>query len=169
MARSLRLTKAERDWLKTSIPLLLEIKLLDKGKSAKLGASVLAKVVASEERAPGIDIGPLEDALERAARGKVIRLEGGFDRASRQAGAVKASVELMVTVGEWMARQSWLTGPMTILDVLNKWYMWLPKARATQPPPGLSPGLGSGDRDDGQSPAPAGKAPPGGRRAPGLR
>lgn len=168
MARSLRLTKAERDFLKKALGTAMDWSHWGT-KTVKTAAGLLAKVEASEERAPGVNVEPLEQALMRAARGKVVALEGGFDRASRQAGSVKASEELMVTVGEWMARQSWLTGPMTILDVLNKWYMWLPKARATQPPPGLAPGLGAGDRDDGPSPAAAGKAPAGGRRAPGLR
>lgn len=176
MARSLRLAKAERDWLKSILaPTSMDWSALGGTKSVKLAASILAKVEESEERSPGVDARPIEDALLKASRGKVVRLEGegGYGRASRQAGAVKATPELATLIGEWMARQGWLHGPMTVLDVLNKWYMWLPKARATEPPKGLPAGLGPAgapiDRDDGPSPAPAGKATTGRRQAPGLR
>lgn len=177
MARSLRLTKAERDFLKKALGTAMDWSHWGT-KTVKTAAGLLAKVEASEERAPGINVEPLEQALMRAARGKVVALEGGFDRASRQAGSVKASEELMVTVGEWMARQSWLTGPMTILDVLNKWYQWVPKAKATQPPPGLAPGLGASavqgqDQEAGGKPPVAGSqsstGPRRGRSLPGLR
>lgn len=166
MARSIRFTKAERDLLKLILTEWADGTALV--KMAKTARGIVAKVKASEEAEATVDVGPIEEALVAAARGKVIALEGGHARARVQATAVKATVEDAKLLGGWMARQGWLTGPMTLLDVLNKWYMWLPKARTTQPPPALGPGLGT-DAPDVRSAPPTGQAPAGGRRAPGFR
>lgn len=167
MARGLRFTKPERDFLKHAFGTAVDWGAFGT-KEAKLAASILTKVVASESAPNTVDAAPLEVALIAGARGKVIALEGGWPRARVQATAVKATVEDARMVGEWMARQGWLTGPMTLLDVLNKWNMWVPKARTTQPPPALSPGLGA-DAPDARSPAAAGNAAPGGRSTQGFR
>jgi hypothetical protein len=163
MSRGIRLTKAERAWLSDALG-----NVAWGGKGEKLSKAILDKVAASEESPKGVDIVPIEEALVAAARGKVIALEGGHARASVQAKAVAATPETATMVGAWMARQGWLTGPMTVLDVLNKWYMWLPKARATEPPPALSPGLGA-DADTRPGPGTPGKPPTGGRSTPGFR
>ncbi len=166
MARGIRLTKAERDFLRAH---LLEPHGLKWSKAeAKAVASILAKVEESEAAAKGVDIVPIEEALVAAARGKVIALEGGHARASVQAKAVGATPADAAMIGAWMARQGWLTGPMTVLDVLNKWFMWAPKARSTEPPPALAPGLGA-DADTRQGPGTPGTPPPRGRTAPGFR
>lgn len=130
--------------------------------------SILKKLLAAEQGLPGVNVKPLEDALVAAANGKVVRLEGGFAMASRMAANVGATVPDAAMLGAWMFRQGWLTGPMTLLDCLKKWYMWLPKAKATEPPPALSPGLGSNGHD-GRGPSTPGSAAAGGRRAPGFR
>lgn len=167
MARGLRFTKAERDFLKFALG-----EAVDWGaygsKAFKAAETVRAKVVESESAAATLDVAPIEAALIATARGKVIALEGGFARARVQATACKATVDDAQMVGAWMSRQGWLTGPMTLIDVLNKWHQWTPKARATQPPPALSPGLGT-DAPDARSPAAAGKAAAGGRSTQGFR
>ena len=172
MARGIRLTKAERDTLRK----LLGAQYVDLStygtRIVRDAASILAKVDASEAETKGVDIRPIEDALVAAARGKVVALEAGHGRASVQAKAVGATPETATVVGAWMARQGWLQGPQTVIDVLNKWYQWLPKARATEPPAHLPQGLGPAgkpDANNGRGPAPAGQANPGRRPAPGLR
>ncbi len=165
MARGIRLTKAERDFLK---PLLLEETDLGDRKSAALARAVLAKVEAAEEKPRGIDVGPIEDALVTTSRGKVLRLEGGYAQASVRAAQVSATVEDAELVGAYLARTAYFTQPMTILDVFNKWFSWLPKARATQPPPALSPGLGSNAQAE-RGPGSPGQKTAGGRSSPGFR
>lgn len=180
MARGVRLTKAERELLKQlftpgasdlSRPRTMDLSSF--GRSAnKTALAILAKVEASEESGRGVDIVPIEEALVAAARGKVVALEAGHARASVQAKAVGATPETAKLVGAWMARQGWLQGPQTVLDVMNKWYQWLPKARATEPPPSLAPGLGPAGKPDADtrqgtgSPSPA---HPSGRSTPGFR
>jgi hypothetical protein len=169
VARGIRLTKAERGALQEWLENLGNPPMGGPtNKEAKLAASILEKLRESEESPKGVDIVPIEEALVAAARGKVIALEGGHARASVQAKAVGATPEGAAMVGAWMARQGWLTGPMTVLDVLNKWYMWLPKARATEPPPALAPGLGA-DADTRQGTGPASPAAAGRRSTPGFR
>lgn len=133
----------------------------------KVVRSILTKLDAAETAPSGVAVKPIEDALIRTSHGKVLALEGGHAVASRRLTAMKVTVEDAELVGAYMARQTWMTSPMTLLDVLNKWYQWLPKARATQPPPSLAPGLG-GD-GIGQGPAPAGKTVTGRRPAQGFR
>jgi hypothetical protein len=168
MARGIRLTKAERDTLRK----LLSAQYVDLScygtRIVKDAASILAKVDASEETPKGVDVAPIEEALIAAARGKVIALEGGHARAAVMAASMKATPETATIVGAWMGRQGWLQGPQTLIDVLNKWYQWLPKARATEPPPALTPGLGT-DATDGRGPAAAGQKAAGRRSTPGFR
>ena len=167
MARGIRLTKVERAALGAWLDGELNGATHPAPKAATL-RSIHKKLLASEEATAGVDIGPIEAALVAAARGKVVALEAGHGRASVQAKAVGATPETATVVGAWMARQGWLQGPQTVIDVLNKWYQWLPKARATEQPPALKPGLGA-DADNGRGPATAGQANPGRRPAPGLR
>lgn len=168
MARGLRFTKPERDFLKSALGSAVDWAAFG-AKEAKAAASILAKVEASESAPTTVDAAPLEAALIAGARGKVIALEGGWPRARVQATAVKATVEDARMVGEWMARQGWLLGPMTLLDVLNKWHFWLPKARATQPPPRLEEGLGKQGVSEGVVPEKQGKAAGKNRAVPGFR
>ena len=164
MARGIRLTKQEREWLRRFI----EPQSRVESKGGKLAQSVLQKLAASEEAPKGVSVEPIEDALIASARGKVVALEAGHARASVQAKAVGATPEDAKLVGAWMARQGWLSGPQTLIDVLNKWYQWLPKARATEPPPALQPGLGT-DAKAERGPGTPGEAHPPGRPAPGFR
>jgi hypothetical protein len=138
------------------------------GKGEKLSKAILAKVVDSEEAPRGVDIVPIEEALIAAARGKVLPLEGGHAMASVRAQQLKATPADAALIGSYLARTAYFTQPMTVLDVFNKWYSWLPKARSTQPPPALTPGLGS-DATDGRGPATAGEAAPKRRSTAGFR
>lgn len=173
MARGIRLLKAEREFLKG---LLAQSEWLERPKLAKTAASILQKVVDSETAPAGVPIAPIEAALI-AATAKVVALEAGHDRASKMAATVKANPEQAKVIGEWMQRTHWLHGPQTVLDVLNKWYQWLPKARATEPPKLLAPGLGpagapSGRQEAGdvrQGPGTPGQASPKRGTAPGFR
>jgi hypothetical protein len=139
--RGVRFTKGELAWLRTWLPVNRQADLDNADhKAVKAADSVMAKLEKAQEPA-GVDVAPIEAALVKAAMGKVVELEGGHARASIQAKNVGATPELAKLVGEWMARTHWLHGPMTLIDVLNKWHQWLPKARATEPPPSLQPGL----------------------------
>lgn len=166
MARSIRFTKAERDVLCSVLTEWADATAMV--KMAKTARAVVAKVRESEEQQVGVDVAPIEEALIASARGKVLALEGGYGRASAQARSVQATAEQAALIGAYLARNNFYTGPFTLLDVLNKWYQWLPKARATAPPPALGPGLAA-DASDVGSPASAGKAPAGRRSAPGFR
>lgn len=157
MARGVRFTKAERAFIRAAFA----------RETGRTALAILAKLDAADVAAPGVDVGPIEEALMAAARGKVLAMEGGFGRASVMAAAVNATPETAAMVGAWLARTAYFTQPMTLLDVLNKWHTWLPKARATQPPPALEPGLGP-NATDGRSPAQAGQATQGRRRPPGF-
>lgn len=137
--------------------------------SAKDVAAIQSKLRSAATAPAGVSVRPLEEALIKAALGKVIPLEGGYARASRMATLVKATPEDAALLGAWMYRQGWMTSAMTLLDVLNKWDFWMPKARATAPPPGLPAGLGSHGRADGPGASAAGKALAGRRPPPGLR
>lgn len=138
-------------------------------KDQRAALAIEAKLKASEEKPKGVDPGPIEEALVRTARGKVIPLEGGYSMAGGLATAVKATEEQAELVGAYLARSGFFTGPFTVIDVLKKWHSWLPKARATQPPPALTPGLGARDEGHtGPGPGTPGPANPPGRTAPGF-
>lgn len=169
MARGVRLTKAEREWLRRVLDNRGGDETHWDRRGSKLADGLLKKLEASEETPKGVDIVPIEEALVAAARGKVVALEAGHARASVQAKAVGATPETAKLVGAWMARQGWLQGPQTVLDVMNKWYQWLPKARATEPPPSLAPGLGKPDADTRQGTGSPSPAHPSGRSTPGFR
>lgn len=162
--RGVRFTKAELELLNG---LLVMVTPQATPGMWKARNSIMAKLAAAVEAPKGVQVQPVEDALVAASHGKVIKLEGGHAMASRRCTDAKVTPEDAKLVGEWMARQPWLTGPMTLLDVLNKWYQWLPKARATQPPPALQAGLGT--NGTGQGPAQAGPAPKVGRTPQGFR
>jgi hypothetical protein len=156
--KGVRFTKAERDLLER----VLSVKHVDLtcwgSKAPKVADSILQKLRAAVDAPKGVDIVPVEEALVRAARGKVVPLEDGHAVASRRAQQMKVTPELAEMVGAWMALQ----GPQTILDVLNKWFQWLPKARSTVPPQTLPPGLGPAGRSHEQGvPQGLGKAKPG--------
>lgn len=141
-------------------------------KAQKWAKSVIKKLEdARSPQAPGVAAGPLEAALIAAAGGKVVSVGyGSYARLSRQATALNATPEQMRVVGTWMAAQRWLTGPLTIYTVLNKWGDWLARAKATAAPDGFDEGLGArtGTGDVGQGSAPKRPATTAGRRAPGL-
>lgn len=174
MARGVRFTKVESGFLRNVLGVLSD----ESGtydwscfgtKVVPTAVAILAKLDAAEGPKPvaGIDLKPVEAAFERTARGKFVRLETGHAMASKRGLALGVTPETAELVGSWMGRQGWLTGPMTILDIFNKWHQWLPRARATEPPPELSPGLGTDDT----RPRPAGerKTPPRGGSTPGFR
>lgn len=165
MARSVRFTKAERELLGFALGGVVPFT----PKQAKVRDGIFKKLSDSEAAAATVDVGPIEEALIATARGKVVALEGGYPRARVQATAVGATVDDAKLLGGWMARQGWLTGPMTLLDVLNKWVMWIPKARATQPPPALEQGLGDSRVSASVVPEKPGQGPGKGRALPGFR
>jgi hypothetical protein len=107
--------------------------------------SARTKLEAAQAPEPsGVSVGPIEAALIRMARGKVVQLESGpagYGRASKMATACGATVEEAELVGAWLSRQRWMNEPTTILGVLNKWAEWLPRARATVPPPATAEGF----------------------------
>lgn len=161
--RGVRFTKAEVEFLNSLAADWTEDDL--GAKDWRAWCSIKAKLDKAQEPA-GVNVQPIEDALIKAAVGKVVALEGGHARASVQAKNVGATPELAALVGGYMARQSWLHGPLTLIDVLNKWHTWLPKARATEPPPGLEPGLNAETRPSSapKRPAAAGRRPKAGFR-----
>jgi hypothetical protein len=133
----------------------------------KLMAKVVGKLEAALEPAPkGAAVAPLEAALEHACPGKVARLlPSGYGRASKRAAQLGATPDDVTTVGRWLHRW-WTRGTVTLLDVLNRWDTWLPKARAEAGPQGLSEGfdvkadVGQGART-GSSPVAQGRSPAG--------
>jgi hypothetical protein len=170
--KGIRLTKAEVAELES---LDQAISFGDFGKcTGKAWDTFMAKVrAASAPAQTGVAVGPIETALVAASRGKVVPLvgHGGYARATKQATAVGATVEHAKLIGAWMARTGWLTGPKTILDVLNQWSNWLTKASATAPPPSAPSGFGEGaaekDAKPGQGTAQQGQGAPG-RLRPGF-
>lgn len=168
--RGVRFTKAEAELIRSAMGPAWDFWGPAMGERAfKLSQSVVAKLDAADAPLESDHDAPkaLQDALSSAARGKVVPLEGGWAMAAGMAKNAKATVEQARLIGEWMARQGWLTQPQTLLDVLRKWHQWLPKARSTQPPPSLQAGLGT--NGTGQGTAPAGKAAPARRPAQGFR
>ena len=138
-------TKAEYEWLMEWMEQAIEAdKEYGDTKRVKVGESLMAKLKRVQEpREAGANAASLESALIRAAGGKVVpTTRGGYARASRQATQVGATVEQMEEIGLWLRRQSWLTQPVTIIGVLNKWPDWYPKAKATAAPRGTKEGLG---------------------------
>ena len=171
MARGVRFTKVEREWLLR----MTDDAVMDWShqgtKTVKVVASIHQKLVASAEAPKGTDPAPIEEALIAASRGKVIPLEGGYGMASAMCSSMKVTAEQATLVGAWLARTTYFTQPMTLIDVLKKWYQWLPKARATQPPPSLPAGLGPAgapNADAGRGTGTASAAHPPGRPAPGF-
>jgi hypothetical protein len=79
---------------------------------------------------PGGALGPIETALLARSDGKAVKLVTGYARASKVLGNLGVTVEQMGLVGRWIANQTWLKGPVTVLDVLAKWPTWLSKATA---------------------------------------
>lgn len=149
--RAIRLTKSEADVIERAIG-LAGSPWGETSPDHKAMRSVLAKLKAAREPANGggADVGPIQTAMVAAARGKVVPLVTGYPVASRRCAQLGVTPDDARAVGEWMARQGWLRGPQTLLDVLNKWPQWLSKARATAAPEGLKPGLDGGRADTGQ-------------------
>jgi hypothetical protein len=170
--RAIRLTKAEVAVLR-GIDGDLRGAGITRDADVKAWQSLMAKVrAAQEERPAGADVGPIQAALVSAARGKVVELVAGYPVASRRCQQLGVTPDDARQVGEWMARQQWLRGPQTLLDVLNKWPQWLSKARATAAPPTLKAGLdaGGGNRaDSGQGANGTGEGAAQGRPARGFR
>ena len=166
--RGVRFTKAEVALLHN----VLTDAVLDTGHmdAVRLAASILTKLQgASVQKAPSVQVAPIEEALVRTSRGRVVALAGGggYARASVQATNVGATVAGAELVGAWLARQGWWKqGPTTILTVLTRWPEWLAKAMATEPPPSLKEGLGA---HAGSGATVAGPRAEGGRPPRGLR
>ncbi len=139
-------------------------------KFQKMCGSVLAKLDKAEAPADVSiaefdGVGAIEKALISKASGKVVQLSGGYGQAHGMAKACKATVADAEVLGGWLSRQNWMNEPTTLIGVLRKWNEWLPRARATQPPPSLEAGFG----DTGQgTKTPSGKAPVG-RKPSGFR
>ena len=159
--KAIRLTKAEVAWIRSALALAVDFT----AQQSKTKDSILNKLDAAEQAPAGVNPGPIEQALIAGSRGKVVPLAGGFPRASKIATSVGATPEDARAIGEWMARQGWLRGPQTMLDVLNKWPQWLAKARATEPPPSAPPGFGDGAAEKGADTRPSTAEP--GQGAPG--
>lgn len=165
--RPVRFTKAEARALRDILGAHQDC-LKRMGSAAdKVLVSVLSKLDAAESPAhAGVAVGPIEQVLVDRARGKVVELASGpsgYARASKLATAVGATVTDAEVVGDWLARQAWLREPTTVLGVLNKWAEWLPRARATAPPPAAREGF------DGPGDAGQGAGRPGGRGGSGRR
>ena len=163
--RPVRFTKAEAEALRNHLRAAFfgDCGRLDE-KESKLLASVDDKLEAAlAPGVAGVAAGPIEQALVRASRGKVVELAGGpaYARASKMATALEVTLQDAELVGGWLARQGWMREPTTLLGVLNKWSEWLPRARATAPPPAAQEGF------DGTETAPPG--PPGPSRRGGGR
>lgn len=156
--RGVRFTKAEVAYLQS---------LMDLPGSDKLKGTIRAKLTAASATvAPGVAAGPLEKALVDAARGKVVPVEpSSYPRVSRMATAVGATPALAATLGQWIASQKWLQGPLTIFTVLSKWPDWAARAKATAAPDGLEEGIAADVGRGAQAKRPASTA---GRRAPGI-
>lgn len=134
--RKLSLTTAER----ARLMLLVEVD----SAGDKISASLTRKLTEmAEPQAVGTSSAPLELALIEWSRGKVVPLNSGmgYARASKTATSLGATATDCKVVGQWIARQGWLRGSLTLIDVLAKWPQWFAKARAEQgptPPEGQS-------------------------------
>ncbi len=161
--RGVRFTKAEVLMIKGSL-----IGEVNPPKSEKIRLSILRKLEDAEgPTTPGVAPGPLQDALMASSRGKVVRVEpNGYGRISRQATPLGATVAQATLLGNWIASQGWLQGPLTIFTVLAKWPDWLARAKATAAPDGLEEGLGA--ENLGQSSEKQRPASTAGRRKAGL-
>lgn len=136
---------------------------------AKPWRSFMAKVAKAREPSANVAVAPIETALVAAARCKVVPLVTGHGQASVRAGKLGVTPEQARLVGQYIASQGWLRGPLTLLDVLNKWPTYLSKATATQPPPSVPAGLNGGTSETA-APGTAGASQRGqeGRAAPGF-
>ena len=164
--RGVRFTKAEVAALRFAADMVHRAPC-DMPKGLDTAVAKLAAAEAPLE--PRVNVGPIEEALVRTSRGRVIKLAGGggYARASIQATSVGATVEGAELVGAWLARQGWWKqGPTTILTVLTRWPEWYAKAQATEPPPSLKEGLGANARPGAAtaSEEPTGRRPPSGFR-----
>jgi hypothetical protein len=130
--RAARFTKAEVAFIRRALI------ITHTDAEEKLRTSIVAKLDEAEGESPkGVAAGPIEQALVRTSRGKVVELASGpsgYGRASKMATAMGVTVADAEVVGAWLARQGWMREPTTILGVLNKWAEWLPRARATSGP-----------------------------------
>ncbi len=163
--RSVRFTLVEVSLIGRALALCSTVESFDQSVSDRIVTKLLAATAAS----PGVAIAPIEEAMIKSARGKIIPLIGGHAKASVRAAQVHATPEDAALIGEWVARQGWLHGPQTVFDVFNKWDQWLAKAAATHPPPLAREGFESGagvtneagrsiDRTSSRTP---GRRPPG--------
>lgn len=175
--RGVRFTKAEWHWLTDLVDYARcradhgEMNFGEKkaARARELADSILTKLnEAAEPRAAGVAAGPLEKALIETSMGKVVSLVNGskiYGRVSAQATAVGATPETARQLGAWIASQRWLTGPVTILTVLNKWPDWMARAAATAAPEGIDPGIAGDVGPGAKAKRPSSTA---GRRPPGI-
>jgi hypothetical protein len=131
--------------------------------------SIRAKIAKAREASTNVAVAPIEQALVGASRCKVVPLVTGHGQASVRAGKLGVTPEQAELVGRYIASQGWLRGPLTLLDVLNKWPQYLSKAQATKPPPSVPAGLNGGTSGAApQGPVRAGQGSEAGRPAPGF-
>lgn len=162
--KPLRITEVEARWLEELLH-TWTLKELWGGPALKCAKSILAKVRKVQEPSQNAAVAPIEQALIAGSRGKVVVLVTGHAQASVRAGKLGVTPETAHLVGEYLARTKYLTGPLTLLDILNKWPSYISKAQATQPPPSVPSGFG---REPGDNGAEAGQGTPGtGEGAPG--
>lgn len=148
--RPLRLTKAEAYGVRELV------EGANTAEPSKTYQSILRKMDEAEaDEETGVAAGPIEEALIKTSRGKVVKLAGGglYARASKMATAASVTVEEAELVGTWLGKAGWFAGPTTIMTVLNKWGEWLPRAQASAPPPAAREGFDVGPSAAGSSPA----------------
>lgn len=158
--RGIRLTKDEVSLIEQVFNDSYFTSSMDDNKSFKARNSILSKISSAQAPSVNPSIKPLEDILVSNAGGKVIPLSDplGYARASRQAGLLglnDATGQDFATMGIWINTQAWIktmNGFLTILDVLNKWSQWFPKAKASNVNTGQSPNK-SGQGITGRRPA----------------
>ena len=120
------LTNKEVEWLKVACRTAIT--------DRKCPDSIYKKLTDISEK--NLSASALEVAMEKTARGKLIRLASGagYAAASKMATRLEVTVEQATLVGSWLSVQGWLS-PVTLLDVLRKWDTWYPKALAAEATP----------------------------------
>lgn len=132
--RAIRITKSQRTTLEHLASLDWDSKVIRKDLS-----DLLRKMVEADTDDVPVHIGLLESALITNSNNKCIGIDSfGWARATRQArlvGLGDGNVGDMVVMGKWLSCQQWLPAQsLTIIDVLNKWVTWWPKAQAAIKP-----------------------------------
>lgn len=170
--RGVRFTKAEVSLLELILAPDANLSGLVLTPLQRRSASFIhTKLQDAQEATINPSIQPIERSLICGGKHKVIPLITGHARASKQAGECMVTAEQAQLVGEWMFNQQWIKGTSTIIDVLNKWHQWYPKAVAWQEETkrGVKPGLGLSNVDTGPSTNKSGQGIKVGHTAQGFR